>query len=419
MSRVWLLSCLIAAACLPPKDLSGARCDPASGCGPGYSCVPQDTSFVCVAGDAGSVVVVDAGGTDGGSADAGSPMTCNGNHLVFGELTGDGFDDLVFADSATSTVTIWRAAQDTFLQLASFQSLPQFEHVVLADVVGSAALDLVLLSNDGSLPTVLRNEGDGGFANTAFPFAVSGLLREVAALDWNVDGTTELAVAIEAPTGSSFEVALYERPNKATFTTHRQLWASSDTGLKIRNITAARTNAGTHVLTLTNQGLRNIVIELDGGVHQTELGKSYLGVDSRLIHAVDFNRDGTPDLLVRPAAPFEVRVQVTSSPGIEERTLDASDGGLLALGTQVTDVCLGDFRLTPNAPVPNVVLTTATSIELLPSTGTTGRFGVTTGNFGAGADALVMFDFDHDGAIDLVSVKSGPTPGITQMRGAR
>jgi hypothetical protein len=113
-----------------------------------------------------------------------------------GDLNGDGFDDLVVANSLSNTVSALLGDGGGVFTFPSIES-PAGEapnSVALADLNGDGILDAAVVNSNSNNVSFLLGDGFGNFTK-AGDFGARDLPVEVAVGDFNADGKPDLAVA--------------------------------------------------------------------------------------------------------------------------------------------------------------------------------------------------------------------------------
>jgi len=122
--------------------------------------------------------------------------------VAYGDLNGDGMDDIVGVDGLAPTISVWRVNTDGTLGAAAQYTLPgtQGEGAVVADFNGDGKADVIVASHDAALHeqiSVFTGKGDGtlnapqsfnvptpaGFGTTAIETLIAADLRGNGHLD--------------------------------------------------------------------------------------------------------------------------------------------------------------------------------------------------------------------------------------------
>ncbi|MGA2497119.1 MAG: FG-GAP-like repeat-containing protein [Tepidisphaeraceae bacterium] len=265
--------------------------------------------------------------------------------------------------------------------------------IVLADLNGDLAPDIVSVNTADNSVSVLLGDGHGGFGAHA-EYAAGSLPVAAVAADFNGDGFPDLAVA---DSGSGMVSILFNNTN-GTFAAP----VSYTLGGQPQALVAGDFNGdGLMDLAVAVGGLNTVVIMGNVGGGAFVGGGSYLvGQNPSSIVAGDFRGAGKVDLAVANQGDDTVSV-----------LLDNGSGGFapdvtLPVGRNPDALVAGDFngdRMTDLAVANNG----GNTVTVLLSTGL-GMF-ATGVNYAIGArpDSLATADMDGDGTLDLVAGDTG------------
>ncbi len=328
------------------------------------------------------------------AAPTGTPTFANMNtpdHIVTGDLNGDGIPDLVVTDPVTAEVTVLLGRGDgTFRRLDPFAVPGGAGALVEADFNHDGRPDLAVAGRDSAVVTVLLGNGDGTF-RLSQSLGTSSTPGSLAVGDFNGDGRPDLAVACQTSTGVS---VLYGQGD-GTFSGRVDLATTYDPS----DVAAGDLNGDgrSDLIVLVGASLLTTYLsQKDGGflIHSQQLG----GVDLSLATG-DFNHDGHLDVALSNFANNFASVLLGNGDGTFQ------DQSLIDAGQPTGAVLAGDFNGDGR-----------TDLAFAPASGDQSGFSVYMGrgdgtfqapntqNAGFDAEAITTADFNGDGIPDLVAV---------------
>ncbi|MFY0606183.1 MAG: CotH kinase family protein [Cyclobacteriaceae bacterium] len=342
-----------------------------------------------------------------------SPITA-----TVGDLDGDGKPDLVFANSAGSSVSVLRnvtseAGEIHFDDKIDFTTGPDPFDVTVGDLDGDGKLDLATVNSANATLSVLRNTSTGAgvisfgtkqdFTTGDFPFAVS-----IADIDG--DGKLDLATAnlvgstVSVLRNTSAGAGLIDFASKLDFASEA---APIDIAIADLNgdgkLDLATANWASDSFTLlANNSASAGVISYDLKV------AIFVGDTTRSIAIGDLNDDGKPDIAL--AMPYNQMVSVLSNTNSAPGTFSFSERMELSTGsgpvvTEIADIN-GDGKpdlATGNDGTNNVSLLENTSIE----SGVISFAERVNYQTGSKPWGLVLIDLDADGRSDIATANYG------------
>jgi len=254
--------------------------------------------------------------------------------VAIGDLNGDSKPDVVTANYVGSnTVSVLLGNGDgTLGAKTDFVTGNLPSHLAIADLNGDSRPDLVTTSYETTgIVSVMLSTGGGIFAPPAH-YAVGSRPLWVAVADLNADGSLDLAVA----NSSSGSVSILLGNGDGTFGSSKQIGAAAGA----RSVAIADFNAdGKPDLAVANQTAATVTIHLGNGAGDFALTSTYAtGADPRSIAISDLTADGWPDLVVSNYSPNTVTVYLGQGNGM------FAAGTTSSTGTNPVTVATGRFN---------------------------------------------------------------------------
>jgi hypothetical protein len=268
--------------------------------------------------------------------------------VAVGDFNGDGFPDVVTADSGSNSVSILLGSGNGGFTPAANSPVavghdPSF--VAVGDFNSDGTLDLAVANfNDGTV-TILLGNGDGTFIQaTNSPATVGGGPLSLAVGDFNGDGIADLAVA----NVKDNTVSILLGNGNGTFSGAAQspihVIGSSPSSVVVADFN----KDGQLDIAVAIVSPNNVTVFLGNGNGTfTKAANSpvTVGLTPYSIAVGDFNGDGIPDLVTANDA------DVNDNPGTVTILLGSGDGGFtqasgspVSVGVNPLIVAAGDFN---------------------------------------------------------------------------
>jgi hypothetical protein len=343
------------------------------------------------------------------------PVGSLDSSVLVADLTGDGYLDLVTANSGSDTVSVLLSNGDgTFQPQRTFAAGHGPVALAVADINGDGKPDLIVTdegtqSDLGDTVSVLLGNGDGTF-QAPQTFTVGGVPAWVAVADLNGDGRPDIVTANYAD--GTVSVLLNETaPGASTLSLVAQ--PTCQVGADPDSLAVADLNGdGIPDLVVANQGTNaypgDTISVLQGngdGTFQPQ--QTYLvGKEPDSVAVADINGDGKPDLVVANYGGGTVSVLLGAGKGVFQPQQT------FAAGAGPEDVAVADLNGDgkPDLITANYGRASATVSVLLNETDSGGAVSFAapqTVSVGADPRQVAAADFNSDGIPDLVTANSG------------
>ena len=281
---------------------------------------------IVAANNVSNDVTVLAGNGGGGFIPvAGSPFTVGSFpfpvSIALGDINGDGALDIVTANRESSDVTVLAGdGGGGFAAVAGSPFPVGFfpQSVVLGDVNGDGALDIVTPNLFPEDVTVLAGDGGGGFAAVAgSPFAVGGQPVSVALGDVNADGALDIITA--NGNGSSDDVTVLAGDGVGGFAA--VAGSPFEAGGGPQSVTLRDINGdGTLDIVIANRFPDNVTAlgGDGGGGFAAAIGSPFAVPDGPIALTAGLaDGDSLPDVLVLSNGTEETLTSLTTAPVID------------------------------------------------------------------------------------------------------
>jgi uncharacterized protein YcsI (UPF0317 family) len=283
------------------------------GAGPA-SVAAWNSSGLAVANAMGNTVSVLESSANGSAfpAVAGSPFAVGSKpaFVAVADFNGDGVSDLAIANSGDNTVTmLLGVATGGFAAAAGspFAVGSKPVSIAVADFNADYVPDLAIVNSGDNTVTVLLGNGTGGFtAAASSPFAVGSAPVSLAVADFNKDGKNDLAIA----NSGDNTVTVLLGTGMGGFT--EAAGSPFAVGKAPASIAAVDFNGDNITdLAIANSG-DNTVTVLLGGFAAAPYSPLAVGTRPEFVALADFNGDGKPDLAIANSGDDTVTVLLNS-----------------------------------------------------------------------------------------------------------
>ncbi|HST52114.1 MAG TPA: FG-GAP-like repeat-containing protein [Pyrinomonadaceae bacterium] len=312
--------------------------------------------------------------------------------VAVGDFNNDGKQDLVAANSGTTTVSVLMGdGAGGFGAATNFNVGSSPASVAVSDFNGDGKPDIAAANLGSNNVSILLGDGAGGFS-AATNFNVGSGPQSLAVGDFNGDGkpdiatanfnTNDVSILLGDGTGGFSAATNFNVDSRPDFL------AVGDFNLD-----------GKLDLAVTNSTSNDVSILLGNGTGGFGAAINFpINFNPQSVAVGDFNLDGKLDLAVGKGSQVSVLLgDGTGSFGAETNFTTGGGGASVAVGDfngdGKPDIATGNFS--------------AANVSILPGDGT-GSFGAAT-NFNAGTDpqSLAVGDFNGDGKPDLAVANFG------------
>jgi hypothetical protein len=378
---------------------------PGSRAGPAYLQVTSPTAGVAVSAGGFSYnpdVTLNVSRTFGVG---GSPRG-----IASADLDRNGVSDLVVSNSASNTLSVMLGDGAGVLAPAAGSPVAVAGSptgVVVADVNRDGSPDVLVASSTAGDVKLLVGDGAGGFTpGAASPFVVGGGPPDLVAGDFNRDGSLDIAVCNE--TDGTVTVLLgngsggfSSAPGSpvAVGTGPRTLATAELTGDAILDLVVVNSTAGSLS-----------VLRGDGAGRFTAAAGSPITVGSlpTSVAIADLDRNGRLDLAVANRGSGTLSVLLGDGSG----GFTAAGGSPLTLTPAPESVALSEMD---GDGVPDVVVSTATNLQVLTGKGPGTFFPAVVFPGGSALLNLILRDMDRDGRPDVSVIGDGAPGQVTVL----
>lgn len=227
---------------------------------------------------------------------------------------GRGLDDVLVANSDSSTVTLFRNEGDgTMKEYGTWSTCPSPAAVDGEDINGDGHADILVTCTDHAMLTLLTGDGHGHFERHDFPAGAHPISAQVAP-HVVMAGTPYLAVLSDSP--STLE--LYYRQRSGLFTPGKALLAPESPSAMVADI-FTRDAAISYAVTSQTQSKVSVYLKNGGSFDRTD----YDAPESPgQFSAFDLRGQETVDLVVASSTQNLFRLYLNDGTGHFEKTRD-------------------------------------------------------------------------------------------------
>jgi hypothetical protein len=322
--------------------------------------------------------------------------------LAVADLNGDGFLDLVVANSDTgssaapgSVSVLFGNGNGTFQTQQVYPAGIGSSSVVVGDFNGDGKLDFAVTNADDETVGVYLNRGSGSFSQPTVLFGAGGAAIATVAGDFNGDQNLDLAVVCELV--SDGVCVLLGQGNGSFSPTSLSYPTGSDPdAVAVADLNGDSNND----IAVANFNDNNVGVFLGNGDGTVQPPVNYsTGTGPSALAIADVNGDGKPDLVVANQTANTVSVLLNNGNGTFQTHVD------YATATGPVSVAIGDLNGDGKL---DLAVACGNNVSVL--------FGNGDGTFqghidyGAGAASIALGDFNGDGKLDFAVVDNS---GIT------
>jgi hypothetical protein len=339
-----------------------------------------------------------------------------------GDFDGNGVPDLAFADTFGSANVLLGAGGGAFQKVPQYATGPNPADVVTADLNGDGLADVATANygqGTGNTVSVLLGKGDGSFG-AAVSYAAGSAPVQLLAEDFNGDGVRDLAVLDGVNPGAAVSVLLGN--GDGSFQAPR---SSPVSGLVARMAAADFNGDGRTDLAVAvnqynpTQGAVQVLLGKGDGTFRMQVTTTtYLGTAA--IATGDFNGDGRADLATTSHgnSSNHVTVFLGLGDGTFQAGVNYDPQGVIGSSVLV----VGDFTNDGRADlaVPTVGIPNQSWMDVFRGNGDGTFQAPVISPAGLQPEGAANVDYDGDGRLDLVvadGAANGGLPGVYLLRG--
>jgi hypothetical protein len=241
------------------------------------------------------------------------PSGAGTDSIAVGDLTGDGFQDVVTADRIDDTVSVFLSNGDgTFQPPETYAVGDRVWRVTIADATGNGKLDILTANKGSNTISILLNNGDGTF-QPQFTLPTGTRPGDVTVADLNGDGIPDLVVSNYAD--DTIGIYLGEGDDKFE---PAELYATDQGGFAgpVQVAVADLTGDGVPDLIYADYVTGNVAVRLGNGDGAFGAETTYpTAAGSHDLAAVDLTGNGKIDLVTVNAVANSVSVLLGNGNG--------------------------------------------------------------------------------------------------------
>lgn len=352
-------------------------------------------------GDPDSVISNDLGGKVSDLTYQDSTIVAVGNDayiVATGDFNGDGKQDFVFTDQATSEVHFYTNDGDgQFTNVQTLSSGTRPRSASVSDFNNDGILDLVTANDLGDNVSVFLGNGDGTFSNATNLAAGNGVIG-VDTGDLDGDGNIDLVVANR----TDQNVAVFYGDGQGNFGAQEIIESGYDPySIEVKDFNGDGIDdiAATRVEGLVQDEVKII---LSNGDQTYQPSVAYqVGEFAAYLDSGDINNDGKLDIVTGDFTDNTISVLLGNGDGSFQNATTYS-----GLSTKLDDVKLGDMN---GDGYDDVVASnfTGSSVSVFLGQADGSLSPLTTLGVGTSPNGVALTDVNNDGVLDILVGNNG------------
>ncbi len=363
--------------------------------------------------------------------------------VVIVDIDGDGNADMVVANNASNTISVYRNTSTTgAITSGSFGSPVTFAtgsgpgYLKTADLDADGKPEIIVANTTSGTISVFKNTASSGSISssslaTKVDFSAGTSAFDVAVSDFDGDGKPDLAVTNNVSTANTISVLRNTTSAGSISTSSFASAVTFATGsLPVKIVVADFDGDSKPDIAVTNSSSNSVSVfrnTASSGAITTSSFASKVdfttGTNPRGIFAADMDNDGKFDIIVTNSASNTISVfrNTTTSSAINTSSFGTQVN--FTTGTTPYDVAMGDID---GNGKPDIIVTNfgATTISVFRNIGSTGS--ITTSTFTSKSDfttggtgspyGIAISDLDGDGKVDIAVANTNSGGSVSVLR---